>query len=103
MDKRCPGVVTVPVSRGVGRGSISLPPRLACKRIREGVQEALGRDPAGRLFPLPDAFEVEVSFRNHDMARRAGFYPGARQNNPRSVRYQSGEYLDVITFFHFVL
>jgi D-amino peptidase len=103
MDKRCPGVVAVPVSRGVGRGSISLPPRLACKRIREGVREALERDPAGRLFPLPDAFEVEVSFRNHDMARRAGFYPGARQNGPRSVRYQSGEYLDVITFFHFVL
>ena len=55
MDRRCPGVVTVPVSRGVGPGSISLPPRLACRRIREGVQKPWSgiRRAASSRCPIP--------------------------------------------------
>src|SRR5215813_6062451 len=41
-----PGIVTVPVSQGIGPSTVSIAPRLALKEIREGVVRALQSDRA---------------------------------------------------------
>lgn len=98
-----PNIVTVPVSRGEGNGSISIHPDVAVERIRETVAGALKGPRADYLFPLPESFEVEVRYRDHFAAKRAGFYPGATQVGAHTVRYRADDYLQVLTFFSFVL
>lgn len=98
-----PRIKTVAVNEGMGNGAISIHPNLAVRRIRETVREALLGDKADYRFPLPDAFDVTIAYRDHFNARRAAFYPGATQISPREVRFQAKDYWDVLTFFSFVL
>ena len=39
----------------------------------------------------------------HNRARRASFYPGVKQIGPRTVRFSSDAYYDVLRFFMFCL
>ena len=107
MAKRlCPHIHTVPVNRGCGNGTISIHPADAVKRIRETAERAVAeglRDPERFHIDLPNSFDVEIEYRHHSSARRAGFYPGARQIAPRTVRYSSDAYMDVLRFLLFCL
>ena len=103
MKGKLPGVVTVPVIEGVGNGSISIHPNLAVKRIREGVEAALSGDLSANLFPLPEHFAFEVSYREHSRARSAAYYPGCRQTGPFTCLYEADDWMDVLKFMHWVL
>lgn len=52
---------------------------------------------------MPNNFDVEVEFVKHNRARRASFYPGVKQLGPRTVRFSSDAYYDVLRFFMFCL
>ena len=102
----CPTIYTVPVSRGCGNGSISIHPAEAVKRIREKAELAVAdgiAHPDKFTVALPNNFDVEVEFVKHNRARRASFYPGVKQTGPRSVRFSSDAYFDVLRFFMFCL
>ena len=99
----CPATITVPVSYGVGHGSVSIHPDKAVKLIREKAEEAMKLDKAACMFPLPDSFHVEVDYRDHFKAKSASFYPGAAQMSSRTVAFESDDWMDVLTFFHFCL
>lgn len=103
MQSVSPNTLTVPVSEGQGNGSVSIHPRLAVERIRETVAQAVARDRASCLFPLPERFEVEICFKEHYLARGGSWYPGARQTGARTVAFEAEDYLDVLKFFYFVL
>ena len=103
MGEHCPGTVTVPVSQGVGNGSISIHPEEALRRIQEGAARAAKQHPAQCLFPMPEHFAVETAYQRHFDARNASFYPGAKQLSPCVVRYESDDWMDCLTFFHFCL
>ncbi|MBQ8094706.1 MAG: M55 family metallopeptidase [Clostridia bacterium] len=101
-----PNIFTVPVSQGRGNGSISIHPNVALKRIQETAKTAFEEGiahPERFAVSLPNKFDVEVSFVQHNKARRASFYPGVRQTGPRSVRFSSDAYYDVLRFFMFCL
>jgi len=98
-----PNISVVPVSEGVGNGSISIQPDLAVKRIRETVAEAVKKNPADCMFPLPEHFHVEIFFKLHPAATSAGWYPGCVQTGPFTVEFDADDYLDVLRFIHFVL
>lgn len=102
----CPAVYTVPVSRGCGNGSISIHPSEAVRRIREKAELAVAdgvAHPEKFTVALPNNFDVEVEFVKHNRARRASFYPGVKQLGPRTVRFSSDAYYDVLRFFMFCL
>lgn len=98
----CGGIVTCPVKEGRGESTVSLHPAVAERRIREGTEEALRRDPAACLGELPARFEVEVSFRYPPRARRASFYPGASLLGPGTVRFATRDWFEVMRLFLFV-
>lgn len=98
-----PNIRTVAVSRGVGRGSVSIHPDKAVQRIRESVAEALTKPREDFYFPMPNHFDVEIDYKEHADARRAGFFPGAKQTGPRRVAFASDDYRAVLAFFLFVL
>lgn len=103
IEKKVPGVITVPVNEGIGNGSVSIHPDLAVQRIREAAEKAANMDLSGNMFPMPEHFKFEVSYREHSRAHGAQFYPGCVQTGPYSVCYESDDWMDVLKFIHWVL
>ena len=97
-----PHTETVAVSEGRGRGSVSIHPNKALRLIREAAERALGKDPKQCLFPLPEHFRVEISFKEHFQAKGAA-YPGVRQTSPTDVVFEADDYMDVLRMLDYVL
>ena len=98
-----PNIETVAVSEGRGRGSISIHPEKALKLIRAAAQRAMEKDAWDCMFPLPDHFHVEISYKEHARAKQAAAYPGVRQTGPITVEYDADDYMDVLRMLDFVL
>lgn len=105
-----PGIRTVAVSEGRGNASVSIHPELAVERIGEAAAKAIAdadaAAAAGRLGPmpaLPADFELEVLYKQHYLAYRASFYPGAERRGPNLVRFRGLTWLEVLCFIHFAL
>ncbi len=96
-----PGLTTVGVKYGVGDTTVSMHPEVAVKRIRAGVEAALRADLSHCRVPLPDRFVLEVSYRRHADAYRAGFFPSARQVASHTVQMETNDYFDVLRFLQF--
>lgn len=103
MKARCPGTTVIPVSEGVGAGSVSIHPALAVSHIREGVEKAFSAKREECMFPLPEHFAVEISFKEHFKAAGAKWYPGCEQTGARTVRFEADDYMDVLRFTYWVL
>ncbi|MGG1663018.1 M55 family metallopeptidase [Brevibacillus sp. NRS-1366] len=98
-----PNIKTVPVSEGIGNASISIHPNAALKKIKEQVQAVLADDLSKYRIELPESFHVEIAFREHYMAYRGSFYPGAKQTGAKTVGYETNDYMEVLRFLFFVL
>ena len=98
-----PNIETVAVSEGRGRGSISIHPNKALRLIREAAERAMRKDAKDCMFPLPDHFRVEISFKKHPSARLAAAYPGVKQTGPYEIAYEADDYMDVLNMLAFVL
>lgn len=102
-QKLIPAITAVPVSEGHGNASISIHPAAAQKAIKAGIKKALSGDISKCLLKIPEKFKVAVRFREHFMAYRASFYPGAKPDGMKGVIFHADDYLDVLKFFMFVL
>jgi len=98
-----PSIATVAVKRGVGDASINIHPHLAVEQIMEQVQTALLDDAARCRLLLPEQFTVQITYKEHTMARRASFFPGAVLEQPHTVGFESPDYFEVLRLFAFVL
>lgn len=94
---------TVPVNEGLGNATISIHPAQAVARIRQAVDSALRGDPASCRLALPKRFELAIDFKQHHLAYRGSFYPGATQTGPRTVAYACADWMDALRFLFFVL
>jgi D-amino peptidase len=97
-----PGIVTVPVSRGIGPSTLSIAPSLAVKEIREGVARALKGNRAACRLTLPKHFVLEIKYTTPIDAYRASWYPGARLSAPRTVQFESDDYFEVLRAIKFM-
>lgn len=94
-----PGIVTVAVQQGLGRGAaISLAAPEAHRRIREGIQQAVQRQ---REDPIPPVqwegpYVLEKRFFHTDVADNASAQPGAERVDSQTVRFTSESILDII-------
>ena len=103
MNKINPNIETVAVSEGRGRGSISIHPNKALKLIKEAACRAMKKPAGDCMFPLPERFKVEVSFKEHFRAKNASAYPGVRQTGAASIEYEADDWMDALRMFDFVL
>lgn len=99
--QRIPAGVTVPVSYGIGDGSVSIMPEEAIRRIREGAKQAARLNGADCLFPMPEHFCLEICYREHQRAKASSWYPGVVQTDSRTVRFEADDWMAVLTFLHF--
>jgi D-amino peptidase len=98
-----PNIATIAVKQGAGNSTVSIHPHLAVEKIRDGVQTALQRDVSKCRLPLPAQFTVDVSYKDHALARKASFFPGAVLTHPHTIRFNSDDYFEVLRLFAFVL
>ena len=98
-----PRIKTVPVSEGIGNASVSINPRVAASRIRAAAAEAIAAAESFEPIALPRRFEVVIEFRQHSLAYRGSFYPGAKRLSPLSVGFSCGAWFDALTFMFWVL
>ena len=97
-----PGIVTAPVSRGVGPSTVSIAPSLARKQIQAGVATALRGDLSARRIALPKQFTLEIKYTTPVDAYRASWYPGAKLADARVVRFESADYFEVLRAINFM-
>lgn len=94
---------TVAVSKGIGGASVSIHPRTAQKMIREAAIDAIQHRFAIPPQNLPDRFEIEIRFREHNLALRGSFFPGAQRRGTHELAFVSNRWSDVLVFLFFVL
>jgi D-amino peptidase len=92
---------TVAVNKGNGNSVISIHPRLAIKKIKEGVESALREDINKCKIDLPKHFKMELSFKDHAQAFKISFYPGVRQISSTNIVFESENYFEVLRMFSF--
>ncbi len=96
-------IQTVAVKEGIGEATINIHPALAVSRIRAGVKQSLQGDAARCRVELPAHYSLEMRYRKHSRAYQMGFFPGARQVDPFTVRYETDDYLTLLSFFMFAI
>ena len=100
---RIPGIQTVATKTCVGASTLSLHPDLALARIEAAAQRALTGDFGACRLDLPKTFSIQVRYREHSVALDRSHYPGARQTDAKTVRFDAPDYLEILRFVHFVL
>jgi D-amino peptidase len=97
-----PGIVTVPVSQGIGPSTLSIAPSLAKQQIRAGVAKALRGDLKACRITLPKHFSLEIKYTTPVDAYRASWYPGAKLAAARIVQFESRDYFEVLRAINFM-
>lgn len=100
LDQR---ITVVPVIEGLGNASISINPRLAVARIKEAAARAIRASEGSKPLALPPSFELAIEFRQHFLAYKGSFYPGARRLSPLAVGFDCERWFDALTFLFWVL
>ena len=98
-----PNIATLAVKQGTGNATVNIHPYLAVEKIRQGVQSALRGDVSKCRLPLPKQFAVDITYKDHAMATKASFFPGAVSTQPHAIRFESNDYFEVLRLFAFVL
>lgn len=96
-----PGIAGVPTKDGCGGATINRSPELVCEEIREGVATALKAEHAATV-PADTALTLEIVYRHHRHANRAGYYPGVKQVDAHTVQYEAKNLQDFLTTFYFI-
>jgi D-amino peptidase len=97
-----PSITAVAVSEGIGRSTVSLAPKAACAKIRQGVEQALQGDLKKCLLPLPERFTLEIEFNNPVKAYKSSWYPGCTHIGERTIRFETRDYFEVMRALKFV-
>jgi D-amino peptidase len=95
-------IQTVAVNSGIGGSTISIHPKMAVKKIREGVENALKGNLALCKLLLPDQFTLELRYKDHVKAYRASYYPGAVRANTHTVAFETSAYFEILRMLLFV-
>lgn len=90
-----PSVETASVKRGSGEATISLHPEEACRLIEEGVKKAVSKGKAD-CVKLPEAYDLEIRYREHGAAKKASQFPGARAIDGYTSGYRCEKLKDML-------
>ncbi len=103
MTALIPACQTVPVNQGMGGAVISIHPDLAVRRIREAVRYGCLMSREDCLLRLPEHFRLDIRYREHPRAYRAGYYPGVQRLDSHTLRFEAGDWYEVLRMMQFCL
>lgn len=103
MRRLIPAIKTVTVNRGTGNLVLSIHPEKAAAQIKEAVKQACSEPPESFKLVLPEDFRLDVRFRDHAKAYRSGFYPGVQRLDAHTLRFEAGDWYEVLRMMHFCL
>ena len=96
-------IKTIALQEGFGGGIVSIHPELAVERIKRGVKKSLIEEmPKKTSFKQPEIFEMTIEFKDHADAYKFSFYPNAEQISEYCIRYESSNYIDLLTLMLFL-
>jgi len=98
-----PQIFTVAVKQGIGNSTVNIHPDLAVAQISAGMAQAVKGFAEQRLAPLPAHFSIDVHYRTAYNAYHDGFYPGAQQTGPITVRFETDDYFELLRFLMFTV
>ena len=90
----CPGLVTVATKACTGNSTWNLHPQDALEQIREGVKAALQQKPD--LISPEEKYSLQIHFKEHQNARNASWYPGAKLIDSNIVEYTAKDVRDLM-------
>lgn len=98
-------VQTVASKRGVGKATVNEDPRKVVSDIDKKSEEAVRAFLNGEIscIEIPETLTLELTFREHARAKRAGHYPGAEQTGPYTVRFTTKNYRDMQIAYSFMV
>lgn len=91
----CPGIVTVATKGCTGNATWNVHPEDALDRIKEGVKAALQKKI--ETISLEDEYELQIYFKEHQAARNASWYPGAKLVDSNIVAYRAKDVQEMLT------
>lgn len=97
-----PNIRTVAVKKGIGCATINITPEEACEKIRSQAADAV-RNRSQCHMQVPETITMEICFKDHARAYKAGFYPGVKQTGPYTVEYTANNMKDIMTARMFIL
>ncbi len=101
-----PNIITVASKEGYHCAVKSKHPKVTQKEILEGAKKAISNvdknDPKS-YYPLPKHFKVQITFKDHNNAYRASFFPGCKLTMPDQITFESDNYYDCLVVFKFLL
>ncbi|MDR1800627.1 MAG: M55 family metallopeptidase [Lachnospiraceae bacterium] len=98
-----PYLVTVAEKEGRDELTICYPPAEVLESLKAGAQKALNQDLKSALIKLPESFKLEISYKDHNKAYKASFYPGVRRVNSTSVVFENENYFEILRTISFIL
>ena len=102
-----PGITVVGVNRGRGGSVMSIHPKEAEARIKEGMKQAVKKvketGSKDCIVQLPPSFEMVIKFKEHARAFSKSFYPGVKQVNEKTISYTTTDYMEIMRCLHFVI
>ncbi|WP_010168299.1 M55 family metallopeptidase [Candidatus Epulonipiscium viviparus] len=96
-----PNIEAVAVKEGFAGAMISNHPAMACKEIKEALKRGISKRDSIEM-PMIDEFTLEVTFKEHKEAYKYSFFPHATQVNSHTIKIQSENYQDILTFLLFI-
>jgi D-amino peptidase len=74
----------------------------AVAAIRAGAEKAVAGDRKSCLLKLPEHVVLKVVYGNPTDAYRHSWYPGASHVGDRTIRFETGNYFDVLRMLNYV-
>lgn len=96
-------IKTVGLNKGIGNSVITIHPDLVKSKISQGVESALKSQLKDCIIPLPESFEIELSFNSHAKAYKASFYPGMKKLTARNLIFKTDDYFEVLRMLTFAV
>lgn len=90
-----PNLMTVAVKDDFGGRTQGLSSKLACKKIREISEAACRQELSNALITLPESFDLEIIYKDHCVAVKKSYYPGAVLLNPTTVGYKHTDWYEI--------
>lgn len=86
-QKSHPEIFTVATKKGIGNAVWNIHPEESIEKIEKGVEKAL--EAGIGLMPIEKEYNMIINFKEHQNARRASWYPGAKQTDSNTVEYKA--------------